>query len=111
MQFHRLQPQRFLARHAWLWLWLALLVPVAQTAAACHAVSHSAAAEKQVDVHAASCDLCLSAAALGGIAPPAAPALALAPGVQHALVDAPVGTALRAAAPLPYRSRAPPALS
>lgn len=102
-------------RHfAWL-LWLAMLLPLAQGAATWHAMSHAAAAvsggETDSDakaLHATSCALCLSAAAIGdGVVPAAAPGPVLL-AASHA---APPAAALpkRAAADWPaYRSRAPP---
>lgn len=97
----------------WL-LWLALVLPLAQTAATWHALSHTRATiaagdEDQPASHAAAqCDLCLAASAVAGGALAAAP---------HAL---PVSSAMEArpllaARPerhspvaLAYQSRAPP---
>lgn len=95
------------------WLvWLALLLPIAQSAAAWHAYSHVASAAARDDggaTHAsAHCDLCLTAAAAGapglpGAAPTFALPTPLAPQVpDDAVPAAPHGG--RAA----YRSRAPP---
>jgi hypothetical protein len=102
-------------RHfAWL-LWLAMLLPLAQGAATWHAMSHAAAAvsggETDSDskaLHASSCALCLSAAALGNGAAPATPPGLVLLAASHA---APLAAALpnRAAVDWPaYRSRAPP---
>ncbi len=108
--------RRFVARRfAWL-LWLGLLLPVAQLAAATHALSHARLASSRDEsnpqsLHLIHCDLCLTAAAIGGAAPAApAPTMAVAsPGSSHpgAVVDAP----LAAARVLAYRSRAPPFLA
>ena len=64
-------------RFAWL-LWLALLMPLAQAAAAWHVVAHEGARAGSDDgkhgpAH-AQCELCLAAAALGSGAPPGKPA-------------------------------------
>jgi hypothetical protein len=102
-------------RFAWL-LWLGLLLPVAQLAAATHALSHARVASSRDESsppapHLVPCDLCLAAAAIGGAAPAAAPAL-LAPvsfDASPARVDI-LGP--RATAPLlAHRSRAPPDLA
>jgi hypothetical protein len=99
----------------WLY-WLALLLPVAQGAAAWHAYSHASigASEHRDDAQptgAAHCDLCLSAAALGSgalLGPP--PAMAL-PAAHHALPQ-PASTGVWHVLPTPaYRSRAPPSVS
>lgn len=105
---------RFLSRTGLAWLvWLALLLPVAQAAAACHVYSHTVGTTPARDdgsaaVHGSHCDLCLVAAAAGG------PALL---GEPPAFVAQPAGTDLQVPAevtPLPkprtfaYRSRAPP---
>ncbi len=98
---------------AWL-LWLAALLPLAQTAALAHAASHGLASQAAGDddkalAHAAHCDLCLAAAALGGAAPapvletPLLPAPAVPP--QAATATAPVTTPAAWA----WQSRAPPA--
>ena len=105
----------FMQRHmAWL-LWLALLLPLAQTAANWHVLSHANPGQlrepdEQQTLHQAKCELCLSAAALlSGAAlvatadPPHAPALA-----QQVAAD------MRGVASTPavraYESRAPPFL-
>jgi hypothetical protein len=106
---HRPAPPR---RLAWL-LWFALLVPVAQFAAAAHPLSHAAAeargdADGKRSLHQTHCDLCLVAAAIGGAAPAGEPP---APGVlapRHAAPTlAPVAVWLARPA-LAYLSRAPP---
>ena len=104
-------------RHfTWL-LWLVLLLPLAQAAATWHAMSHAVAAasgsESESDskaLHASSCALCLSAAAIGdGPLPSAPPAMALL-AAGHA-APSPLTLIGRAADEWPaYRSRAPPAL-
>jgi hypothetical protein len=101
-------PRRF----AWL-LWLALLLPVAQAAAACHALSHvgdSSRSEgngKQAP-HAGHCDLCLAAAAIAGTAPQAAPPAFVLPALDHALLEECFAEFLRVPATRAYLSRAPP---
>jgi hypothetical protein len=102
-------------RHmAWL-LWLALLLPLAQTAASWHVLSHvnsgqAAEPDEQRAIHQAHCELCLSAAALIGGAP-----LASQPDQPQvrALTEV-VAADLRSVAWKPaaraYESRAPPFL-
>lgn len=97
---------------AW-WLWLALLLPVAQGAAVCHAVSHSRAELDAADddlrtAHLQACDLCLTLAGVGGAAP-----LGEAPRVQparvrHGLPSGHVSAGVACEIDLAYRSRAPP---
>jgi hypothetical protein len=97
-----------------LWsLLLALLLPLAQVAAAAHELSHvqaSAAAGSKSAPVAAHCDLCVVAATIGGGgAPSTAPTIALA----HVESAAPLSRepAARAAEPFDaFSSRAPPAL-
>ena len=69
-------------RHRFVWLlWLALLLPLAQTAANLHVLSHaisdvtgeSGPADGKQALHPAQCALCLTAAALVGGAPPVSP--------------------------------------
>ena len=102
-------------RFAWL-LWLGLLLPVAQLAAATHALSHARQASSRDEPgpqapHLVHCDLCLAAAAIGGAAPAAdAPTLAPSPfdaSPPSAVVHEPRATA----ALLAYRSRAPPVVA
>ncbi len=108
----RQRPQRHLA---WL-LWLALLLPLAQTAAAWHAVQHQASdATRPVDgksaLHLTYCDLCLAGAAINAGAPPSVP-LGVPVVAAPQPLPAPLGVALRAAAlPAAYLSRAPPSAS
>jgi hypothetical protein len=109
------QDKPFMQRHmVWL-LWLALLLPLAQTAAGWHVLSHlssgqAAEPDEQQAVHQAHCELCLSAAALIGGAP-----LASLPNLFHPRVMAEVLAAdVRSVASMPavraYESRAPPFL-
>ena len=95
-------------------IWLALLVPLAQSAAAWHALSHfGASAVERIDGHPASagpdhCDLCLTAASVSGgglLASMAGPVRGsmghiLAASTQHGVWLAPPARA--------YLSRAPP---
>lgn len=107
---------RPVSRHfGWL-LWLAMLLPLAQAAATWHAMSHAVAAasggESESDskaLHASSCALCLSAAAIGdGPLPSAPPSLVLLT-ASHA-APPPLALIGRASDEWPaYRSRAPPA--
>ncbi len=109
----RLQCTLFSQRHlVWL-LWLVLLLPIAQTAATWHVLSH--VTSDRVDqsdgpqaIHHGHCDLCLSAAALIGGAPlVAAPPLPLAK-VPHAPAFADVRGIVWPAPSRAYDSRAPP---
>jgi hypothetical protein len=97
---------------SWLF-WLALLLPVAQSAAAWHGYSHVQTESSERDQgkqapHGAQCDLCLSAAGLsGGALMGRPPSLALL-ATRHALPQ-PAATSVWQAPPaLPYLSRAPP---
>ncbi len=100
---------------AWL-LWLAALLPLAQTAALAHAASHDFAAPASTDddkalAHAAHCDLCLAAAALGSGAPAPSPvAPPLPPAAHEAPAGAPQGT-LATRGAWSWQSRAPPTVS
>lgn len=110
-----LQFQRFSRRHLpWL-LWLVLLLPLAQTAATWHMLSHAQPDPLEDGsggkaIHLANCDLCLSAAALIGGAPltqsPVAPALI----ERHEAPLAALRDGLSTPTPLAYNSRAPPLL-
>jgi len=97
---------------SWL-LWLALLMPVAQSAAAWHAYSHGLqeAGEHGGDAqapHAFPCDLCLAAAAVsGGALHGALPALVLA-AARHEAPRVAAGSAWQSRFTPAYRSRAPP---
>jgi hypothetical protein len=90
-------------------LLLALLLPLAQLAAADHELSHLDASTKAT-AHFTHCDLCVAAAAVtGGGAAPAAfhfP-LAAVPFEAHAPIARPVRATSRH---LPFQSRAPPTL-
>lgn len=107
---------RFAAsRFAWL-LWLGLLLPVAQLAAATHALSHVRLAGSRDQPHPqaphlAHCDLCLTAAAIGGVAPPAAVATFVAPTLPSSQPEGFVPALRSVATVLAYRSRAPPVLA
>jgi len=103
-------------QRAWL-LWLVLvLLPLAQWAATVHAVSHTRAdleaastAPHKAIAHLADCDLCLTSAALGAGALPAAALPMQTPGHRPPHPVALAQAAPRAFTELPYRSRAPPA--
>lgn len=113
-----MQPRRqrhFLRQQGLAWLlWLALLLPMAQTAALWHGVLHvpSAAATSQPAddqaPHSAQCDLCLSAAALGGGALPGAPLSFHVVALRHTLPQTVATELWLAPASLAYQSRAPP---
>jgi len=96
---------------AWV-LWLALLLPLAQLAAAMHAYAHvpdpvRVSSEKHLP---APCDLCVLASALGSAAPGATHAGQAPVALDQATPQqAPAGRP-DAPAPSHYRSRAPPAL-
>lgn len=106
--------KRLLPRIGLPWLlWLAALLPLAQTAAAWHELSHTAARITEPDseqkaLHATACGLCLASAAVqaGGLA-------SAAPRVPHTTLapwpHAEAGAAAAGTAPvLGYLSRAPP---
>ena len=97
----------------WL-LWLALLLPMAQVAAAWHVLSHTsvdasdAADGKRALPHPTHCDLCLAATAVSsGALPSAAQTLAHST-VHHPAPQAAVGDVWEATPAPVYRSRAPP---
>lgn len=97
---------------AW-WLWLALLLPVAQGAAVCHAVSHSradldAAADDPRVAHLQACDLCLTLAGVGAAAPLGEAARLQPPRARHGLPSGHVRAGVVCELGLAYRSRAPP---
>ncbi len=108
---------RRFAAHRFTWLlWLGLLLPVAQLAAAAHALSHvrpaSAGDESQPQApHLVHCDLCLTAAAIGGAAPAAAVAIVFAPTLPSELPAGFIAAPRSVATVLAYRSRAPPVLA
>src|SRR5688572_28524115 len=101
------------ATFAWLAA-LALLLPVAQFAAAWHGYAHVVPQTSQDDAHRslpslAHCDLCLTVASLGNSGPPlVATALRLTPPSSDAAPAAIVPGVAAAPALLAYRSRAPP---
>ena len=101
-----------LSRASLTWLvWLALLLPVAQYAAALHGLSHavqqSQGDDKQAP-HFAHCELCVTAAEVAsGALPALAPALA-APAARYAAPAVTARPGHRAQAALPYFSRGPP---
>ncbi len=100
---------------AWL-LWLALFLPLAQTAAFAHAAAHGAATRAAGDddralAHAAHCDLCLAAAALGSGAPAPVHAAVVLQSPSQVLAGLAAESAPAAAGARPYQSRAPPAAS
>lgn len=105
------------SRHlVWL-LWLAMLLPLAQAAANWHAMSHAAATatgnEPDSDskaLHASSCALCLSAAAIGNGALTSAPPGLLLLASSHAAPQAALHGGHHATRWPAYRSRAPPAI-
>ena len=102
-------------RHmVWL-LWLALLLPLAQTAASWHVLSHVNSGQvgepdEQQAIHQAHCELCLSAAALIG----GAPLVSLPATPVHRALGEVVFAGLQGLAWTPaarvYESRAPPLL-
>lgn len=103
-------PQR---RLVWL-LWVALLLPVAQAAAAWHAMSHTGIeangdADGKRALHPSACDLCLSAAALSGGALPTVPPSLLPPVFRHAVPQSALRSVWLALLAPAYLSRAPPA--
>jgi len=98
---------------AWL-LALLLWLPVAQWAAASHALLHvaaSAADNGERPAHLpASCETCVVAAAISGAAPTSPPAIAILPRLHHATPPAPVEPGAWLLFAAHYRSRAPPSL-
>ena len=106
------EPRSFLQRHfAWL-LWLVLLVPVAQGAAAMHALSHApdelAGSRDGKALHAAQCDLCLAAAAVTSGALPGVPTTLPLLELRHAAPPRPAIELVAVAPPRRYLTRAPP---
>jgi len=102
-------------RFVWL-LWLVLLLPLAQTAANLHLLSHatseldgaSGGADGKLAINPAHCDLCLMAAALIGSAPPV-PSAVLAPSTAPHTPPVSWFANVWLAPALPvYQSRAPP---
>jgi hypothetical protein len=102
-------------RFAWL-LWFGLLLPVAQLAAASHALSHTGdlignPVDGKQAAHASHCDLCLSAAAIAGGAPLGTAPLFVQPRLRHAAPEQPFAELAPAPLALAYLSRAPPPAS
>lgn len=116
----RPRPLRPASAHRLTWLlWLALLLPVAQAAAAWHAVSHTAvgsasglgerpSGDNKQALHPVHCDLCLTAAALGGGALPSAPQWLVHPAARHQAPQATPGSPWLPPPARAYHSRAPP---
>ncbi len=108
-------PHRRLMWLLWL-LWLLLLLPIAQTTGALHGYSHVLSSEaggsEQFDGKAhsqrAQCDLCLTAVALIGGAPPAEPPSLPESIAAHKAPNANSGGAWIAPIISAYESRAPP---
>jgi hypothetical protein len=108
------------ATHCLSWLlWLALLLPLAQAAAAWHAVSHAVphtavgsserpASDTKPALHPVHCDLCLTAAALGGGALPTAPLGLVHPAARHQAPRATPDSPWLPPVTRAYHSRAPP---
>lgn len=111
-----LRPVPFLQRHmAWL-VWFAMLLPMAQTAAAWHGVSHATAlvagAADPIDApHTTPCELCLAGATVAAGAALAAWPAVLAVVAAHELPTLAFASVCAAAPALAYRSRAPPLVS
>ena len=102
----------FTRRHLTWLLWLVLLLPLAQTAASWHVLSHAAAGQTGDDgtqaIGQERCDLCLNAAVvLGGVPQVTACALALACNAHPNTLFVPPGRILPAPVRA-YNSRAPP---
>jgi hypothetical protein len=94
----------------WLWsLCFALLLPLAQAAAASHAITHHGtqrdAAPTALDAY---CAVCTMAAPVGTGALPSAPALLPGSDAVHAAPARPADSPPASALALAYRSRAPP---
>lgn len=100
---------------AWL-LALALLLPLAQTVAAWHGLTHLDRAAQSAHSGAAhtttalDCDLCMACAAVGSGALPCAPLL-VAPSFGEHRASFAAGVVLAAAPSFHYLSRAPPVAS
>lgn len=106
-----------LPRHfAWLLLWVALILPVAQAAAACHVYSHTSelaagSAELGKAKHAAGashCDLCLAGSVVHGGGLPSAELLPALPILHHAAPAAAFESPWTPPIVLAYQGRAPP---
>ena len=99
-------------RLVWL-LWLVLLLPMAQTAASWHLLSHAHSGENseadgKQPLHHTQCELCLSAAALIGGAPPVQPPGLPHPTARHERPKAAASSVWLAPTAPAYESRAPP---
>ena len=108
--------QRTVPRHfAWL-LWLAMLLPLAQTVAACHVYSHTGelaagTADYSKSKHAAGashCDLCLVGSVVHGGGLPAAELLPALPHLPHAAPAAAFDSPWTPPLVPAYQGRAPP---
>lgn len=99
----------------WL-LWLVLLLPLAQTAATLHLLSHATAdlagksgtIDGKLAIEHAQCNLCLTAAALVGAAPPVAPPFLPQSTALHQSPKTVFSSFWPAPAVPAYQSRAPP---
>jgi hypothetical protein len=97
----------------WAWaLLLALLLPLAQGAAAGHAITHHGTPAQQRDAAPsaldATCVQCLLAAPVGAGALPSTPPAFTVAGLAHVAPAAPLFVEPASALALAYRSRAPP---
>jgi hypothetical protein len=102
------------APRTWL-LWLAFLVAAGHSLATWHPYSHSTselAAQAAGKQHALSaCDVCLTAAAALGAAPPAAPPALSSPAAEPTFQPLPLADVPAAPVRRPYAIRAPPLLA
>ena len=105
---------RLLLRHSLPWLvWLAMLLPMAQLAAAWHGVSHTLAGQAQPAddskaPDAQHCDLCLTAAGVTGGVLPSHPLSAPGSSAGHAPPPSAAISVWLSLPALAYLSRAPP---
>ena len=109
----RAHPSRAVLQRHLVWLlWLALLLPVAQVAATWHTLSHAGVdkgdAQDKPAHHQTQCELCLTAAAVTGNAPPDERPPLPHPAVRHAAPQAASSGVWFAPPTRAYRSRAPP---
>ena len=101
---------------AWLLLWVALLLPLAQAAAACHVYSHTGelaagAVDLSKSKHSAGashCDLCLAGSVVHGGGLPAAELLPPLPLLPNAAPAAAFESPWTPPLVLAYQGRAPP---
>lgn len=110
---HRPSSCTFSRRRLWWLLWLALLLPVAQSAAAWHAVSHAGKESSgetggKHALHLNDCALCLTAAAMSGGAPTGQHQSAPISLARYAVPNFSVDGVLPASPLRAYLSRAPP---